>query len=227
MRLHRTTLAWLWVYVLLCSLTAGFQFDTKVRVTSSSSIHVPPQSDNAVNLEKYMTLPVEQYVLVPMPMNSKLSRQDDHFLLTVPPLQFLSLQVQPFVTAQVQMTPTQVVITSTDCQLQCPDEASYLERVQLNDRFRFVQTTTLTWDESNIFAKAQIKVDVDPPPPFHKLPRRLLQATGNAAMRLSLNFLIVSFLKGLAKDYEHWAQNADYRQARQELSLQQANATCT
>ena len=241
----RLLLGILCLSLLFLSLHAfSFQLDTRVRVAGSSSIRVAPpepkqhnddidmetsyiqqqqqQQEEGLDLETYMTLPVEQYVLVPMPLNAKLSRQDDAFLLTVPPLQFFSLKVQPLVTAQVQLTPNQVTITSTQCRLQSPDhsESSYLERVQLNDRFQFCATTTLTWNttEHCIFADTHIQVDVDPPPPFGKLPRRLLETTGNAAMRISMNYIIQSFLRGLAQDYQKWAHNSEYRQARESLS---------
>ena len=207
----------------------AFQLDTKVRVQSSRSIHVEKSAaaaGSAVNLNTYMTLPVEQYVLVPMPLNAKLSKSDDEFLLTVPPLKFFNLEVQPLVKAQVILEADKVVITSHQCRLQSPNEASYIEKVNLNDRFQFQAQCVLTWDEQEdhtIFAHTQIHVDVDPPPPFSKLPRSVLEATGNAAMRISMNYIIQSFLKGLAMDYQKWAHDDEYRQTRRALSLQPQN----
>ena len=206
--------------------TVAFDLATKVRVQSNNSIQVirPEQPSSPlrpdISLESYMTLPVEQYVLVPMPLNAKLSRQDDEFLLIVPPMNFFNLQVQPIVTASVILEPNQVVISSKKCRLNSPTgESSYIEKVRLNDRFQFYASCTLSWDTENIFASTKIKVDVDPPRPFDKLPRKLLETTGNTAMRLSMNYIIRSFLKGLSQDFYRWSEDEEYREQRGALSF--------
>eukprot|EP00977_Amphora_coffeiformis_P011839 scaffold2903_cov170-Amphora_coffeaeformis.AAC.16 len=258
-----------------------FRLDTKVRVHGSSSISVPPppshdnnnnkqeedrQHKHKTSLNTYMTLPVEQYVLVPMPLNSKLSRvesknHENEFLLQVPPIQFWSLQVQPLVTAQVVLDPDRVRITSNQCRLQSPEE-SYIERVRLNERFNFSVSCTLTWEDDDeeeeveekeeydnsrqqqydeekitgkrmIYAETQIHVNVDPPRPFHRIPKSALEAAGSAAMKVSMNYLIRSFLRGLVQDYHKWASDPTYRTQRASLSslssslVQQYNHTTT
>jgi hypothetical protein len=212
----------------------AFELDTKIRVQSRKRIEVfvpPPAADSPfpdeekkqnLSLGTYMTLPVEQYVLVPMPLNADLSRKNDEFCLTVPPMTFFGLQVQPVVSANVILQPNQVVISASKCRLESvTEESSYIDDIRLNERFTFEASCTLTWEESptpSILASTQIHVDVDPPSPFSKLPKKLLEKTGNAAMRLSMNYIIKSFLKGLSKDYCRWARDADYREMRETLS---------
>jgi hypothetical protein len=210
---------------------SAFHASAKIRVESRKSIHVGrltenpnstvPPAQQDVSLATYMSLPVEQYVLVPMPLNAKLSRINDDFLLTVPPIKFFSLQVQPIVTARVTLQQNQVLISSRKCRINSlGDGPSYIDNVKLNDRFQFQALCTLSCDANanTIMADTQITVDVDAPPPFSKIPTRILEATGNKAMQLSMNYIVQSFLKGLSEDYCRWASDAQYREMREALS---------
>lgn len=234
------------VVLLLCPVTVGFSLDTKVRVRGSWSLPVPTPSnglvDSSVQLSKYMTLPVEQYALVPMPLNSTLSRipggTTSDFELVVPPLNFLWLEVQPVVEAKVNLEPDRVVITSEKCTL---SGSPFLSKVRLNDRFDFRVRAELTWndtalvsrgtDEGNeeddtvvsapersISAETWIEVDVDTPMPFRAIPKRAIEKTGNTAMALSMNYVLRSFMRGLVKDYSRWAEDPAYRKFRSELA---------
>ena len=65
-------------------------------------------SDPGLSLSRYMRLPVEQYVDVPLPMNASMSRvgsgegdEDGLFELAVPGLEFFWLEVQPRVRVRV------------------------------------------------------------------------------------------------------------------------------
>jgi hypothetical protein len=120
-------------------------------------------SDN-VTLTDYMRLPVEQYVLIPMPLGSNLRKLErdlslspsslintsetcttTEFELTVPTIKFFKLSLQPVVYATVQPYPNQVIISSTKCLLL--GGSPFIEKVQLNDRFDFSVNTTLTWED--------------------------------------------------------------------------------
>lgn len=219
--------------------------DTKVAVDGTATVSVtPPQhavSDD-VTLTKYMNLPVEQYVLIPMPLGSSLGVSSEHrdqslsawteFELIVPTITFFKLSLQPIVYASVQPQKKQVVISSNTCILR---GSPFIEKVQLNDRFDFSVNTTLTWEDSlsssngqslgddptagcSITANTCINVDVDVPRPFSSLPKAILEKTGNAAMRLSLKYIQANFVDNLAKDYEKWANDAEYRDYRASLS---------
>eukprot|EP00579_Thalassiosira_antarctica_P010140 CAMPEP_0201919648 /NCGR_PEP_ID=MMETSP0903-20130614/8474_1 /ASSEMBLY_ACC=CAM_ASM_000552 /TAXON_ID=420261 /ORGANISM="Thalassiosira antarctica, Strain CCMP982" /LENGTH=288 /DNA_ID=CAMNT_0048456213 /DNA_START=41 /DNA_END=904 /DNA_ORIENTATION=+ len=137
--------------------------DTKVAVTGKATFAIipPPNalSDN-VTLTNYMQLPVEQYSIIPMPMNSSLTRinndnndvnlsstssDDTEFELIVPPITFFKLALQPVVYASVHPRENRVEITSTKCILR---GSPFIEKVNLNERFDFCVNTTLTWEDS-------------------------------------------------------------------------------
>ena len=69
-------------------------------------------------------------------------------------------------------------------------------------------------DSSTIFAIADIEINVDVPRPFNAIPKRVIIPTGETAMQVTLNYLLGSFLQGLAEDYQLWANDSKYRQQR-------------
>ncbi|KAL7484741.1 hypothetical protein ACHAW6_010358 [Cyclotella cf. meneghiniana] len=256
------------------------RFDTTVAVDDKCTVHVHPpphaRADN-VTLTTYMRLPVEQYVLIPMPLGSSLTRVggcnndwrqqsnyladgDDNaveptcrsteelFELVVPTIKFFSLSLQPVVYATVQPQFHRVIISSNKCILH---GSPFIEKVKLNDRFIFQVRTTLTWNDAlsrnqnmptnfdrgtqqiamrhrdkletmsascSISAETCIHVDVDVPRPFRSIPKAILQSTGNAAMKVSMKYIQASFLQNLARDYEKWAYDLEYRKFRASLS---------
>ena len=175
-----------------------------------------------------------------MPLNSTLSRLPggsvSDFELVVPPVKFLWLTVQPVVHAFVVLEEDRVVITGDRCTLK---GSPFIAKVKLNERFLFNVWSELTWDdtleegiskqgcdsdgndggngEGTIYARSRIKVDVDVPRPFSAIPKRVIEATGDKAMQLSLKILLRSFVKGLASDYSRWASDPDYRRRRAEM----------
>ena len=136
-----------------CTFALTFNLDTKIRVGSTTSIKVPNPSNaitDNVPLTQYMRLPVEQYALVPMPLNSTLSRipggnTTSDFELVVPPVRFLWLDVQPVVHAVVTLQDDKVVIAGDRCSLH---GSPFISKVQLNDRFDFRVRAELTWNDT-------------------------------------------------------------------------------
>lgn len=225
--------------------------DTKVAVggKATSSIVPPPHAlSQNVTLTNYMRLPVQQYTLIPMPLGSSLKingGKDDillsdetEFELVVPTIHFFKLSLQPVVYASVQPQENRVVISSNNCILRGSD---FIERVQLNERFDFSVTTTLTWEDAlhseqpdlsqdsnngdtsimdccSITAETSIDVNVDVPRPFNTIPKMILQRTGNAAVKLSLKYIAGNFVNNLANDYNKWATELEYRNYRASLS---------
>jgi hypothetical protein len=228
--------------------------DTKVTVAGKATVAIaPPPIQHAlshnVTLTHYMRLPVDQYVLIPMPLGSSLNRMDNidgdvspssidypsecsEFELVVPTISFFKLSLQPVVYATVQPHLNRVVISSTKCVL-CG--SPFIEKVKLNDRFDFSVNCTLTWEdplsnssmsqlgeiECSITSETCIKVDVDVPKPFRSIPKRLIERAGNAAMKVSLNYIQANFVDNLATDYENWATNSEYRIYRASLSAKE------
>jgi len=186
--------------------------------------------------------------MIPMPLGSSLTRIDDvdvqvdpslqsvddtEFELIVPVINFFKLSLQPFVYATVTPRDNRVEILSTKCILR---GSSFIEKVNLNDRFDFCVKTTLTWEDPltqtnsandieddssmgcSITAETYINVDVDVPRPFSSLPKMVLEKTGNAAMGISLKLIQGTFVDNLAKDYAKWATDLEYRKYRASLS---------
>ncbi|KAK1742337.1 DUF1997 domain-containing protein [Skeletonema marinoi] len=169
-----TTLS-LTTILLLPSSTLGFSAvtpprikDTKVSVEGMSTAPVIPpplqsSSDcdgsnvDVVSLSNYMRLPVEQYVLIEMPLGSSLTKIDNNevykgeeFELVVPEITFFNLTLQPVVLCTVQPMEDRVVIFSDNCYLR---GSSFIEKTRLNERFDFRVSCTLTWnDEQNLVA---------------------------------------------------------------------------
>jgi len=232
------------IFIASCASTVrSFNLDTKVRVRSTCSVPVSNRlaaQDDSLRLTNYMRLPVEQYALVPMPLKSTLTRLPggsvSDFELVVPVVKFLWLKVQPVVHAFVVLEEDKVVITGDRCTLK---GSPFIAKVKLNERFSFNVWSELTWDdtleegiskprcdddgnddsngESTIYARSRIKGDVDVPRPFSAIPKRVIEATGDKAMQLSLKILLRSFMKGLASDYIRWASDPDYRRRRADM----------
>jgi len=66
-------------------------------------------------------------------------------------------------------------------------------------------------DGACIMGWTDIGVGVDPPGPFAVLPRSLTQRVGDAVLSTTLKVLQGYFIDGLAKDYERWAADEEYR----------------
>lgn len=167
------------------------------------------------------------------PLNST-SSSAELFKLVVPNITFFQLKLQPVVYATVTPQPNQVSIISEKCVL---FGSPFIEKVKLNDRFDFSVTTTLTWQDvdnsshsysqpdakmecSTITAETCININVDVPRPFNAIPKRILETTGNAAVKLTLLYIQANFVNNLATDYVKWATVAEYRKYRASLSME-------
>lgn len=79
-------------------------------------------------------------------------------------------------------------------------------------------------DGACIMGWTDIGVGVDPPGAFAVLPRSLTQRVGDTVLGTTLKVLQKVFIDGLAKDYERWAADDDYRMNRSlDLSVDAEN----
>jgi hypothetical protein len=79
-------------------------------------------------------------------------------------------------------------------------------------------------DGACIMGWTDIGVGVDPPGAFAVLPRSLTQRVGDTVLGTTLKVLQKVFIDGLAKDYERWAADEDYRMNRSlDLSVDAEN----
>lgn len=189
-------------------------FNTFVTVESSFEARCTSQADRGVSLTDYMRLPVEQYVCIQMPLNATLERMaNNQFNMTVPPVRFFNLDVSPTLICDVSQTADSVKIVSEECILR---GSKYVEG--LNGCFHINVNTRFSWtdtpEKQAIQSKSKIFVEVDPPKPFKYFGKTILESTGTLAMSIALRQIENAFVQSLARDYERWANDANYRSAR-------------
>lgn len=189
-------------------------FNTFVRVESNYEAKCATKTDPGVSLTDYMRLPVEQYVCLQMPLNATLERMaNNQFNLTVPPVRFFHLDVSPVLICDVTQTADSVQIASKQCILR---GSNYV--VGLNGCYNINVVTKFQWTDTaekrSIQSSSKIYVEVDPPKPFKYFGKTILESTGSLAMSIALRQIENAFVQSLAKDYERWANDAQYRQAR-------------
>lgn len=191
-------------------------FDTIVKVDSSHEAKCSLRHDKGYSLDNYMKLPVEQYVCIKMPLDATLDRMTDTadmFNLTVPPVTFFSLQVSPMIICKVYQTIDSVVIESKEVILRGSPIV-----VGLNGCYKIKIKTTFNWIDTptkkSIYSTSDIFVEVEPPAPFKYFGRQVLEATGTLAMSIALRNIENEFVNNLARNYELWATDAQYRSIR-------------
>ena len=67
---------------------------------------------------------------------------------------------------------------------------------------------------------ADLRVGVDPPPPFSRIPARVLSRVGDAVLGAVCAQLQRVFVRALAADYRAWSTDAAYRTRRAALCAQ-------
>jgi|APGre2960657444_1045066.scaffolds.fasta_scaffold00100_18 hypothetical protein len=189
--------------------------DCKVSAFASA----PPNADVGCSLSAYMQLPCTHYTLMPLPLGATLTRvaeTESLFALSIPRVQLFNLAVKPTIRVCVSvasgLSQPCVLIRVVDSRV----DGAWAEQLKLNERFEIWGTTQLTTSESgdSIVSVTDLRVGVDPPPPFSALPRRLLVQVGNAVLNAVCAALQRVFIRALAADYRAWATDAGYRERR-------------
>ena len=178
-------------------------------------------------LHGYMCLPVDHYTLLPLPLGATLERvpgEGDLFALSIPRVRFFNLAVRPTITVQVSVGPAdarqeeQCVLISV---VRSRVDGDWADRLRLNELFEIWGTTRFTWPTGTcIDSVTNLRVGVDPPPPFSRLPTKLLVRVGNAVLNAVCFQLQRVFLHALAADYEVWQRDEAYRQRRAQGQLE-------
>ncbi|KAK9810001.1 hypothetical protein WJX72_003183 [[Myrmecia] bisecta] len=197
--------------------------------------------DGATALANYMQLPVEQYFELDPELIKPLS--GNRYLLKVPRVHLFNIWVEPLVEVEVQLTSSQVLIQSVNCQIRGSD---LVQRIRLDERFCLAFTSALSWvspaaGTSSGNEAAGLRADVtelpnagtskpqamgeitgntcldvwcETIPPFNVIPRGILEATGNAVLAGLVHSLLPFFMRKLGQDYTRWATDAEYRARR-------------
>lgn len=199
----------------------------KVKDRHLMNTEIKPSSSSC--LEEYMQLPASQYSCVRMPLNSSLDRilgTLDQFELRVPPIKLAlpivpTVEVRPLVLAKVNVEKYRVIITSSSCKI---SGSKIIQDLKINNFFDFNVEVRLTWktssQSSSMKATSAIEINLKPLPGiFAIIPRSILENVGNNAIRISLKYLQNNFMKSLAKDFERWSIDEEYREQRKKLQF--------
>ena len=199
------------------------------------TVSAPTQSAPASGppLHAYMCLPVDHYTLLPLPLGATLERVPggvaDLFALSIPRVRFFNLAVRPTITVRVSVGPAdarqeeQSVLISV---VRSRVDGDWADRLRLNELFEIWGTTVFTWHTgTRIDSVTDLRVGVDPPPPFSRLPTKLLVRVGNAVLNAVCFQLQRVFLHALAADYGIWASDEAYRARRAQGELECAVPT--
>ena len=175
-----------------------------VQFTSTESINLSvPQEKTPI--QHYLRQPQR---LVSAIANPKLMTQlsENRFHLKMRPLNFLDMyHFQPSVVLKVVADSNgTVTLTSERCEI--------LGNDYINDRFGMNLKGKLYPVEKNgqvyLEGKADLKVDVDLPPPLWFTPRPMLETTGNGLLKSVLMRIKQKLMNQLIADYRQWANQA-------------------
>jgi len=188
----------------------------RLRVQHKAKVRVQDAGGPAA-LDAYMRLPVEKYNILDPERVSRVGTDD--FELRVGKLEYFGVTLDPIVTAKASLVEGEephVHIKSTNCVL---NAGGILGRFDLDDRFHMQMSTKLFWEtgkngKGKLGGDCAVDVWCEVIPPFHRLPRSVLEGSCNSVMKGIVCVLLPSFVKFLRDDYLHWASNAEERVQR-------------
>lgn len=184
-------------------------------------------------LDDYMTLPVDQYADLPLPLGTYMEKlpapegtpaTDRLFQVVIPSLKFLTLEVRVYMQLRVELLPAThprgrcVHVTATGARV----EGDVADSLRINDNFVVEASTRIRWSNSSEGrgGQAQISTDsatvvgVEPPGPFALLPLTTLEQAGGFVISGTVRVMQDVFVRSLADDYRRWATDAVYRGSR-------------
>jgi len=75
-------------------------------------------------------------------------------------------------------------------------------------------------DAASVSMEGYLNVWCEKLPPFQVMPTRVLQSTSNLVLKAAVRTLAKIFMNNLMADYEKWATDPAYREARAKNSAQ-------
>jgi len=193
-------------------LTAGSIYEVPVEYVGDGA-EAPPE----VSVDNYLRLPIEQYFIADPDAVTKIS--ENMFVFQLPKLHFFNVWVAPAVTMSVQLDEepkTKVNIQANECKVK---GSKFIEKMKINDRLKIKVKTSLEQEQEKLKASSDLDIWCEIVPPFHLLPKSLLEKTCNAVLRTTLKTLLKSFMNELSADYKLWSTDTTYREERAKRSL--------
>ncbi len=172
--------------------------DIRFAASQSVEIIVPEQP---VPIAHYLRQP--QRVVNALAASSRIeSLNDDRFRLTMRPLSFMSLSIQPTVDMKVWADSNAAInVKSIACEIRGVEYINQRFSLNLVGQLYPTQVGQTTY----LKGKADLDVQVELPPPFWMTPKFLLERTGNGLLLSVLSTIKQRLLHQLLLDYRNWA----------------------
>lgn len=173
---------------------------TRFHASQSVEIPVPQQG---VPIQHYLRQPRRLVNALVDP--SRLEQlTEDCFRLKMRPLEFMMLKIQPTVDMRVWAeSEGTILLKSVACEIRGVE--------YINERFHLDLKGCLAPSKNNgvtyLKGKADLKVQVELPPPFWLTPQPILEATGNGLLKSVLLTVKQRLMHQLLLDYRHWASD--------------------
>jgi hypothetical protein len=169
------------------------------RFFASQSVRIPVAQQD-IPIQHYLRQPQRLVNALVEPSRMEQLNQNC-FRLKMRPLSFLHLSIQPVVDLKIETYPDGTVhLESVKCEIRGVE--------YINRRFGLSLLGKLTPKHSNegtvLEGIADLKVEVELPPPFWLTPKPLLEATGNGLLKSVLLTIKQRLMHQLLSDYYHW-----------------------
>jgi len=174
------------------------------------------------HLAAYMSLPVEEYVVLDGANIERLG--GNLFRLSVPRIEFFDVWIEPELEVTVQLVkgPNGAPKVLMESQRTIIRGSEWIERFNINKKFTSDFRAELKWQESSargggparLMVKTGTEVFCETFPPFTMVPKATLERSCNAVLNTFVPALLQLFLSKLADDYVKWSGDAGYREQR-------------
>jgi hypothetical protein len=171
-----------------------------IRFTSSQAVQLVVP-DYPLHIANYLRQP--QRVVNALAASSQIEPiGEDVYRLSMRPLKFMSLSLQPIVDMRVWADSDAIIqVQSVNCNLRGME--------YVNDKFQLILKGELypTQIHGATYLKglAQLTVEVELPPPFSLTPRPILETAGNSLLVSVLGTIKHRLMNQLIADYKTWA----------------------
>lgn len=180
--------------------------------SQSVSIEVPPEE---VSIQHYLRQPQQLvYSLVDPSRTEQLS--EDVFRLKMRPLRLMMIQVQPIVDMRVWTEANGTFyLESVGTEIRGNQYINQRFQLELQGKLYPVQQG----EETQLQGEADLRVQVELPPPLRLTPKSILERMGNGLLNSILLTIKKRLTRQLLQDYRQWAQS------EQDISPQSASSS--
>lgn len=175
-----------------------------IRFTGSQAVEMAV-AEQPIPIQHYLRQP--HRIVNALAASSRIeSLSEDVFRLTMRPLTFMMLTVQPTVDLRVWSDADGTVhVRSVACHIRGMDYINQRFTLNLIGKLQ----PCLIQDKTHLTGRADLEVRVELPPPLLFTPKPLLEATGNGLLKSVLLTIKQRLMHHLLSDYYRWAQGTE------------------